>query len=142
MRPQSILMFERLFLASLAGSVLGFALTYDEIVGTLANDPALQEVGLGSGFVFGITAASLAIYLLLWHLIAHKAANFAKWILVAFTAIGVLMAVPSMAGPWDTMQLLSLAVYVLQIAAVVYLFRADAVAWLKGDGPADPAAFD
>jgi len=142
MRPQSIVMFERLFLASLAGSVVGFALTYDEVVDSLASDPAMQEVGLGSGFVLGVTAASFAIYLLLWHLIAHKAANFAKWILVVFTALGVLMTVPSLAGPWDAIQLLSLAVYALQIAAVVYLFRADAVAWLKGDRPTDPSAFD
>jgi len=50
--------------------------------------------------------------------------------------------VPSLAGPWDAMQMLSLAVFALLIAAVVHLFRADAVAWLKGEVPADPAAFD
>lgn len=142
MRPQSIVMFERLFLVALAGSLLGFVLTYDEVMGTLAGDPALQEIGLGSGFVLGITAASFAIYLLLWYLIAHRASNVAKWILVVFTVIGVLAMVPSLAGPWDAMQLLSLAIYALEIAAVVLLFRADAVAWLKGKPPADPATFD
>ena len=142
MRPQSILMFERLFLASLAGSLLGFVLTYDEVMGTLANDPALREIGLGSGFILGVTAGGYALYLLLWYLIAYRASNVAKWILVVLTVIGVLAMVPSLAGPWGAMQLLSLAVCALEVAAVVYLFRADAVAWLKGEAPPDPAAFD
>jgi hypothetical protein len=142
MRPQSVLMFERLFLASLAGSLLGFVLTYDEIMGALANDPALREIGLGSGFILGVTAGGYALYLLLWYLIAYRASNVAKWILVVFTVIGVLAMVPSLAGPWGAMQLLSLAVCALEVAAVVYLFRADAVAWLKGEAPPDPAAFD
>jgi hypothetical protein len=140
MRPQSIILFERLFLASLAGSAAGFALTYDEIMRSMATEPALQAVGLGSGFVLGVTAASFALYLLLWYLIARRAANFAKWVLVVFTVLGVLSLVPSMAGPWRTMELFSLAVYALQIAAVACLFRADAVTWLTGRDPDAPAA--
>ncbi len=142
MRPKSILMFERLFLAALAGSLVGSALSYDETVGALAADPTLQKVGLGTGFVLAVMAASFAIYLLLWYLIAHKASAVAKWILVAFTVISLIMIVPSLAGPLDSLQLLNLIVYALHIAAVVFLFRADAVAWFRGEAPADAAPSD
>lgn len=142
MRPNSILMFERLFLASLAGSLLGTVLTFDEVVNSVGADPALRNVGLGGGFVVGVMVVSFAVYLLLWYLIAHKASNVAKWILVVFIAIGVIMAVPSLAGPFGAMQYLGLAICALQVAAVVFLFRADAAAWFNGDRPAGAATFD
>ena len=78
----------------------------------------------------------------MWHLIAHRASNAAKWILVVFTVIGVLLALPGLAGPWNSTLALSLMVYALEVLAVVYLFRPDARAWLDGKGQADPATFD
>jgi hypothetical protein len=142
MRPDSIVMFERLFLASLAVSMLSFLIGYDEMMAALAREPAMQEIGLGSGFIIGVVGASYAIYLLLWVLIVHKAANFAKWILVVFVAIGFVSVPMTLTGPWNLTALLGLAVYALELAAVVYLFRADAKAWFKGEQSADPATFD
>ena len=121
MRPPSIIMFERLFLASLALSALSFALSYDSLIEQLAREPGMVELGLGSGFVIGTAVVGYAIYLLLWFLIARKASN--------------------LAGPWGLTMLIGLAVYALEIAAAVYLFRPDAAAWLKGKA-ADPATFD
>lgn len=141
MRPNSIIMFERLFLASLALGLIGFAISYEEATAMVANDPAAMQLGLGSEFLIGATLFGYAIYLLLWFLIARKASNVAKWILVVFTVLGVLAALPSLGGPWGLANLLALAVYVLGVAAVVYLFRQDARAWFKGKGQADPATF-
>lgn len=142
MRPQSIIMFERLFLASLALGAVGFLLSYPRMADLAANDPGMRQLGLGSGFLIGIVIASYAVYLLLWHLIARRASNVAKWILVVFTVAGVIVALPTLTGPWTSTFVLSLVVYALGILAVVYLFRPDAKAWFGGKAQADPAAFD
>jgi hypothetical protein len=135
-------MFERLFLASLALGVLAFVLSYEIVMAALANEPSYQQAGLGSGVVIGLVAGVYAICLLLWHLIANRGANAAKWILTVLVILDVLSALPALARTWDTMLLLSVTIRVLEVAAVVYLFRPDAVAWLKGTGAAEPATLD
>ena len=142
MRPQSIVMFERLFLASLALSVLSFILNYGDMTDVLARDPGMQQLGIGSGLVVGVAVAGYAIYLLLWYLIARRASNVAKWILGVFTALGVLFSLPGLAGPWTLNFLLTLVASALGVAAVVYLFHPDAKAWLDGKRQVDPATFD
>ena len=142
MRPQSIVMFERLFLGSLVLSLLTLAVGYDEMAATLAEDPGMQQLGLGSGFLIAMVTVSYAAYLLLWYLIARKASKPAKWILVVFTAIGVLSALPALGGAWNWTMLVSLAVYALEVGAVICLFQPDARAWLGGGAPSDPAAID
>jgi hypothetical protein len=141
MRPQSIIMFERLFLGSLAISAVITAIGYGDLESTLGSD--LEQLGIGMGFVLASVAVIFAIYLLLWYLIAHKAAVVAKWILVVLVALGVVFSIPAfLQVQFDLMTGLNLAAYVLQVASLVYLFRADAVAWFGGQQPADPTAFD
>src|SRR5690606_2155960 len=140
MRPQSIIMFERLFLASLATSVVSLVLNYQALTDTVAVE--LEGTGLGAGFVLAIVGVGYAIYLLLWYLIAHRAANWAKWVLVALLVFGLVSLPGARLGPWDLTALLGLASYALQVAAAVFLFRADAKAWLGGERAADPSTFD
>jgi hypothetical protein len=144
MRPQSIIMFERLFLASLAIGVVNFILGYGAVVATLQNDPNTQQLGLGGSVAVAIFAVGTGIYLLLWYLIARKAMNIAKWILVALVALSVASLITSLAGPFalNATTILALLTYILEVAAVIYLFLRDAIAWLKGEEPADPATFD
>jgi len=143
MRPQSIITFERLFLASLALSLVLAAMSFEQIERAAAAEPGLQQLGLGSGFLIGTLAVSYAVYLALWYLIARKAVGAAKWVLTFFVALGVLFSLPSMLqAPMGLTMLLSLAAYALEVAAVVYLFRADASAWLRGEHPADASTLD
>jgi hypothetical protein len=142
MRPASIVMFERLFLASLILSVVSFFINYESMLRDLETQPGVAELGLGSGFAIGSMAVGLAIFLLLWFLIARKASSVAKWILVALLALSAISLPAMLTGPWDFGVVLGLAVYALEIAAAVYLFRADAVAWFRGEAGADPATFD
>jgi hypothetical protein len=142
MRPESVIMFERLFLASLAVSAVSFAIGYEDTMRVAAGDPAMRQFGLGEGFIVGTLAISFAIYLLLWHLIARKASNVAKWILIGLVAIGVASLPLALTGPLGPTVWLNLAVYALEIAALVFLFRADAKAWFRGERSPDPAAFD
>ena len=101
----------------------------------------------GAGFLVGSVIVSLAIYLLLWFLIARKASNVAKWVLVVFLVLSILSLVASLFAPgftedWTLTRILGLVVYALEIASLVYLFKPDAKAWLKGERAGDPAAFD
>ena len=142
MRPQSIVMFERLFLASLVLGVVGVLLSYGQMAEFASGDPGMRRLGLGSGFLVGVLGVSYAVYLLLWYLIARRASTVAKWILVVFTVLGVLSALPALGGPWNATLVLSLAVYALEIVALVYLFRPDARAWFAGETQGPPVTFD
>jgi hypothetical protein len=141
MRPASIVMFERFFLASLVVSIVSFFLSY----GQLGEDPTLRQAGMGTGLVTGLMAVSIALYLLLWFFIARKGSSVAKWILTVLTALGIASLVYTLATVgvvWNFVGVLSLAYYVLAVAAVTYLFKPDTAAWFKGETPADPTAFD
>ena len=81
MRPRSIVLFEQLFLASLAVSLVPLALGYGAATAAWNNDPNVRRVGLGSSFLIGAMVFDYAVYLLLWFLVARKASNIAKWIL-------------------------------------------------------------
>ena len=144
MRPKSILMFERLFLASLVLSAISFVVGYDAMVEALAAEPGMAELGVGEGFAIGLFAVGTAIYLLLWFLIARKAVNAAKWVLIALVALSVVSLLSSLllAFTFDLQIVIGLVVYALEVAAVYYLFREDAVAWFRGDGRTDPTTFD
>jgi hypothetical protein len=135
-------MFERLFLASLVVSAGSIAVGYDEMMRVAASDPSLQRVGLGAGFLLGAMAVSFAIYLLLWFLIARRASNVAKWILIVLVALGVASLPLALTGPLNLSVLLNVLVYALEIAALVFLFRADAKAWFRGEPQADLTSFD
>ena len=142
MRPKSIVMFERLFLASLALGLLNFLLSYQDAAALVANDTGAQKLGLGGGFLIAITAVSTAVYLLLWFLVARMASTIAKWVLVVFVGLGVLAALPALTGAWSVTLALSLVVYALEVLALVYLFRPDAKAWLGGTEQADEPSAD
>src|SRR5688500_4539053 len=137
MRPKSIVRFEQLYWASIVVSLIATVIGLEAMTRELASD--LAGVGLGTGFVIGLVAVGMAISVLLWWLIARKASNVAKWILVVLTAIGLLSVSGSLMGSLDATTILGLASYALTIAAIVCLFRDDAKAWFAGGHGPDPA---
>lgn len=142
-QPQSIQNFSRLFLISLAIGIANAVLSWGKTNEMLAADPT--TAGFGGGFIIGVVVFGMGIPLLLWYFIAKRASNVAKWILVILTVLGLLVlpgtfTQASAMGPvWLA---LSLMTTILQLAAIYYLFRADAVAWLKGTPPVDPGTFN
>jgi hypothetical protein len=146
MRPRSIVLFDRLFLASIVLSLLQSFYSFSSARAELAADPAAAELGLGSGFMAGSIGISVAISLLLWWLVAHRAGNIAKWILTVLSAIGVVMLPWTLAGPGvDAVVLtLTLAANAMVLAAIFFLFQQDARDWFTNKGrvgPTDPDVF-
>ena len=142
MRPRSIVMFERLFLTSLVLSVVVFVMSYETSIAQLERMPEVTQLGIGSGVWTGAFLFGLALYLLLWFLIARKASKVAKWILIVFIALGLIALAGELNGPWDLVLILNVAVYAAQVGGVVYLFQDDAVAWLNGEWNTDTTPFD
>lgn len=137
-------MFDRLFFASLALSLVNSAVSYSAVQQQFSTDPALAPVGGFAGPFFVVSlVVGFAISLLLWFFISRRASDVAKWIQVVFTAFGVLGVVQNLtkpmfgAGPLVLMVVLT----VLQVAAVYFLFRPDAKAWFAGQGPVDTDVF-
>ena len=143
-RPQSIMLFDKVFLAAIAASLLGIVLFYDANLRALQAEAAIAEAGFGSGLLLGITAVSLGIMLLLWYFISRRASSLAKWLLVGLTIIGLPSSISGLMTASGLQLVLTAAVLVLQILAIVLLFRADARAWFqaKGQAPVNAATFD
>ena len=132
MRPKSIAMFERVFLASLVIALINSVLSWDDMTAALAREPA--AAGFGNGLLVASIALSLLVPLVLWYFIARRASRIAKWILVILTVANFAVFVDQIGtNPGGVTMMLGTAVLVLQIYAVWHLFKADAVAWLAGE---------
>lgn len=148
MRPTSIIRFDRAYLASIAVSIISTALSFEQTRAQLATDPSSAQLGLGTGFLAATFGFSIGLALLLWFLIARRASNVAKWILMVLTALGLLMMLgtfANLAAVGGTELALMLAATALQLVAVYYLFQRDARDWLASKGrveAVDPAVFD
>ena len=87
MRPPAILYFERLYLASLGLSVIGWAISWPVLSARMAVDP--RTAGFGWLLPAGL-ALSVAISLALWFFVARRASRIARTIAVVLTALSVL----------------------------------------------------
>ena len=142
--PASIVRFSRLMLASIVLSLIQQLITFDDQRKVLASNP--QTAGLGDSLAIFAVVVRLGLPLLLWFMITKRASNVAKWILVAVTAI--VVAITLAAGTRGTLAMdpaaltLAAAVTALHFAALWFLFRPDARAWLGGRAPVDPDTFN
>lgn len=125
MRPQSIRLFDVAYLGSLAIGVANMATGWTGTAGEMA-----------------VFAIGIAISLALWYFTSFRASNVARWLVVILTGFGVLMTLPtldaSVVGGSLTGASIVLAL-VLEVAAIVLLFRADARAYFARGGAAVPA---
>ena len=161
MRPNSVIMFERLYLASLAVVITQSVATYFIMRQAFDRMPAGADMPPGMGGMFsGIMIGSIIIgllfsvgipLLLMW-LAARKRIEVAKWLLLAVSVLSVLawlagvimlLVMPAevaqdLAGFAD-LQALIVAIdgvgEALGVAALVFLFRRDATEWFRSAGP-------
>ncbi|MBX7491760.1 hypothetical protein K3163_00895 [Qipengyuania sp. 1NDW9] len=138
MRPSSILWFERIYLVALALGALHAVVNFDASLARLESEPSIAILGGASSFVVAIMVFSFLISLLFWFLIARKGSNFAKWILVLFTAIGLFMLPGTLEAMTENARLVTITLTALQVIAIAFLFRRDAREFLASD-PTSPA---
>lgn len=138
MQPNSIIRFEQLFLLSLLLGLVNSIMKFHATVAQLRQDPALAE--MDSEVAIALIAISLLVPLVLWYFVARRGSNIAKWILVVVTAIGLAVILPSLPAMTPSSLIATIVMTGLQLAAIAFLFRSDAVAWLQREtrDPADP----
>lgn len=140
MRPEPIILFEKVFFASLGVGIANAALSWDQVGGML-DDPAIRATGIGGGALALSLAFQLLLPLLLWFFIARRPRVIAKWVFVILTALGLLGFLAVLADPEAPPGMLTIGGAVatlLQIYAAWLLFTPEAKEWLgERDGPDD-----
>ena len=132
MRPNSILIFEKLYLATLILGLINSVLNWGNASQILETDPNVTQ--LGSGFLVLTIAGGFLISLLLWYLTARKASSVAKWIITVFFGLG-LLALPMSLGSLPSLNLaISGIALIMQGYAVYLVFRPDAKQWFSSKG--------
>ncbi|WP_448658793.1 hypothetical protein ACPVPU_15060 [Sphingomonas sp. CJ99] len=144
-KPQSIVQFDRFYLASIVVWLVGVVTGYGASMQMMADNPAFaanpQMLEMMPAITIGTAVLGLAISVLLWWLVSKKASAVGKWIIV------VLFALQALAFPFSLMSwgvagtlnsILGVVVFVLHLAAVVMLFRADSSAWFNRGEAGEP----
>ena len=156
MRPKSILIFERLYLASTLVAVLSTGinfLTVDASGGSTdlpgASVPEMEMIVTGTVIVLSALYLVLGfiVPLVLWQLAARRGSNVARWFIVAFAAVALIQTIgfvlvlqlsPGFAGEWTASNAAiwgSFFLYeTLHFASIPFLFRADAAVWFRTRG--------
>jgi hypothetical protein len=147
MRPPSIVLFERLYLAVIVIGLVAVALSWNSISAIAAKQPGVPE-SVGNGILLAALIFGFLIPLLLLYFIARRASNIAKWIFVILAAFSLYSFVSGLSNP-QMPGTLFLALNAVSTLLTLYcawlLFKPDAKAWLESkgaDGPADPTTFD
>lgn len=137
MRPRAIQLFDRLYLASIALSVIATIIGWDSLVAQAQSvEGAEQMAAMVTG---GVAAVVYVIELLLWYLVARRGSVVAKWLVIVLFALnlwGVLDTV-SWAMQGSLAAVLTLASIVVQAVAIAMLFRPDARDWFAGRDEAE-----
>lgn len=126
-RPREITWFMLLQLVSIAAGLWQMLTQWDAMVAQAGGN-------LGDTGVKITVAVTYAITLLLLYFIWNRS-NVARWIYIAFAALGVAMAVPALSGA-DPVTLFQTAI---SIASIVLLFLTPVRNWFAGK--AGPDAF-
>ena len=127
-RPNSIIQFERFYLAAIGVDGVNTALSWSEREERALLTPQM----FGNATLPLTTAIGFGIALLLWFFVARKGSRIAKWIVTIFVALALawtLYAIPSGRYSLGLSGLLGLFSTVLQGYAIAMLFRPDARPW-------------
>ncbi|WP_226015944.1 hypothetical protein [Novosphingobium sp. FKTRR1] len=142
MRPQSIIRFEQFYVASIVLGLLNTAINFSRFSGQMST------TGVPMTFMLVAMAIGLLINVLFLFFIARRASNIARWIFVAISALGLvgLLSWPKILATYGPAYFaVSVLATLLNYTAVAFLFRRDAVRWLRSkgqDGPVNTTIFE
>lgn len=129
-RPAEIVTFERCYLLAYVFGAANTAVHW-RAYQALPQVAAANET-LGPWYVWAVTLVGLLVPILLWYLVARRASNVARWVLVLLVAFGAASFLYSlMSGGFlgRPAMLMSAAGTVLNVIAAVSLFRGGAPGW-------------
>lgn len=127
-RPNSIIQFERFYLAAIGVDAVNTVLSWSD----REERALLQPQMFGDLTLPVVTAIGFGIALLLWFFVARQGSAIAKWILTIFVTVALawtLYAIPTGRYSLGLSGLLGLFSTVLQAYSAWLLFRPDAGPW-------------
>ena len=129
MRPKSIVTFEWLALLGLAVALVVTTLTWN------GNVAAYRNSGYAPAVLWLVTGVEFIVGLLLIFLISRGGNVIAKWILVILVAAGVVELLIGIGDRLDAglLGIAEIGKMILLVAAIFFLFRADAKPWFGQD---------
>lgn len=149
MRPQSIVLFDRAYLAGIILSIINFAVSWNGQMALMRDNPGVAAnpamADAVPALLIGGVALGTVISLLLWYFTAYKRSNITRWIIVVFFALGLLglIGLPTAMARFGMVYTVLVVVGILlQVFAVVMLFRPDSQAWFARRDPVDPQTFN
>lgn len=128
MRPRSITLFERTYLAGLLLDIANFAMHFPRFSVMAAR------TGAGDAVLVITYLPGIAIALVFWFLTARHASSTARWFLIALTALDILGIPHSLELARDvgaSYGTLAVAAVAIQTLSLLPLFRKDAAAWFR-----------
>lgn len=139
-RPKSIVQFELVFWAVILLGLVNTALGWGDMIASVQVQRMIAQVGEASVYItilFG-----LVLQLLLWYFVARRGSVVAKWIFVVLTVATILFTAPALfsgGGGTILIAVINVALIVLQVIAIILLFRGDARPWFGEDESAAEA---
>ncbi|WP_226662889.1 hypothetical protein [Alteriqipengyuania lutimaris] len=144
MKPQSIKLFDYFYLGAMFIGLLAFITSYPGLKAQLAAQAAQTGVAVPPSVIWIGYAVGALIGLLMWYLVSQRRVVIAKWVIVAFFLFSLIGVGDYFGGPLVLSRIYGLVGLLAQAAAVVMLFRGDAIRWLNGtptdDAPPPPDA--
>lgn len=133
-KPQSMKMFDFLYLGSIVVGLLGLILGWDILVEQMNAELATQgvesDVEMATAAIIGGAAFATAINLALWFLVSILRIEFVKWILALFLAWGIYSMLVGIASVGFSLeQITGIISTIMSIAAIYMLFQPDAKEW-------------
>lgn len=129
MRPESIKKFDMLYLGAVVLGLVNFVLSYGAMKAQMDAELARTGVEMGSGVLIASVIFGIVISLALWFLISRLRIEVVKWVLVLFFLWGLIGMPALFADGFGPTDIIALATFVMQAAAIYFLFRPDAKAW-------------
>jgi uncharacterized membrane protein len=133
-RPQSIIWFERLYLALIAIGLLNAVLRWSSMQEMIAQQP--NSAVLPDWFLPMTLGIGFLINILFWYFIARRGSNVARWIYIVILVIGVLgLILSAVMGTLFANQVngvIGLINTGLSLACGWLIFRPDAQPWFAG----------
>lgn len=141
MRPDSIILFERLYLGALALGLVNLFVSWDRSIALMTSDPGAAALGDPATFILVVFVISFGVSLTLWYFAARRRSRVAKWILTVLFVLGLFSLPGSIAqGVFSGIGgLFAAAAWLLQAVALFMLFRPDSNAWFRGEWQGDVA---
>ena len=132
------------YLGAMFIGLLAFITSYPALKAQLAAQAAQTGVAVPPSVIWIGYAVGALIGLLMWYLVSQRRVVIAKWVIVAFFLFSLIGVGDYFGGPLVLSRIYGLVGLLAQAAAVVMLFRGDAIRWLNGtptdDAPPPPDA--